>query len=99
MIFSNLLDNAIEACGKMERKRKWITVDIHMKNAMTVIKVENSAFECPKRVNGEFVSTKIKREIHGYGIKSVQSIVEKYGGTGEWKYAEGVFSVCICFFE
>lgn len=99
VIFSNLLDNAIEACGKMERKRKWITVDIHMKNAMTVIKVENSAFECPKRVNGEFVSTKIKREIHGYGIKSVQSIVEKYGGTGEWKYAEGVFSVCICFFE
>lgn len=99
VIFSNLLDNAIEACGKMERKRKWITVDIHMKNAMTVIRVENSAFECPKRVNGEFITTKIKREIHGYGIKSVQSIVEKYGGTGEWKYAEGVFSVCICFFE
>ena len=97
-LFGNLLDNAMEACGKIEGEEKWIRVRIEKKNQMLFLEVGNSIGERPKEKNGKLPTTK-KGGLHGYGMKSVRRIVEKYGGVLSWEAGKDSFAVFMSFFE
>lgn len=85
IILGNLLENAIEAAEKTEEKI--LDVEIGLKQGVLKIKIENSfsGTWIPQKVieKGEFFSTKKDRERHGFGLKSVRKIVEKYHGVME----------------
>ena len=60
--------------------------------------VENGYESTVKIVDGMPVSSKEKEKgFHGYGLKSIRMIAEKYDGVFAYKAEEGVFRVNILF--
>ena len=80
-MLGNLLDNAIRAASETEEE-KYIKAVIYMKDArgFCVIKIKNTYKNVMCGSDGEFVTTKREKGIHGIGIQSVNRIAEKYGG-------------------
>lgn len=79
-LLGNLLDNAIEACGKCYDKQRVIEIKIRMFDSKYLIEVENTAPENALENNRSLSTTKSDPEHHGYGVKSIKSIAEKYKG-------------------
>lgn len=98
-IFFNLLDNAIEACEKIQNREKWIHVTIKKKNQIHIIKVENSIEKQIFMKDGEYVTEKDNKELHGLGMKSVEVSVNRYRGNVKWSHTKDIFTVVITFFE
>ncbi|MFQ6900183.1 MAG: sensor histidine kinase [Coprococcus sp.] len=98
-LFGNLLDNAIEACCLVETEEKWIEIQINQSNQLLSIEVLNT-FEIPCiRKQGVFETIKEERSAHGYGIKSMQRIVDKYQGLITYEEKEKIFTTKITFFN
>ena len=90
-ILGNLLDNALEAAGKVtEPKERQVRLIIRRIHQMLVIKVENTFAEVLKEADGELKTTKTDGGLHGFGLKSVRVAAQKYEGTlqtsceGDW---------------
>ena len=98
-IFSNLLDNAIEAQEHVEEEGRWIRVELQKQGDMQFIRISNRAAKVPVIKNGEFITTKKKGSLHGLGMKSVVRIVTRYGGDIQFEADEGSFAVNIVFFD
>ncbi len=93
-IFSNLLDNAIEACSKISIKKRNIKLRVFKFNGFVTISIRN-------RYNGRLVwdrenlvSTKGGKHM-GLGLKNVKSAVEKYDGVLQRKNDDEYFEVKI----
>lgn len=96
-LLGNLLDNALEACDKMEPQDRWIQIVIRQMGNASFIKVSNTCAQEPERIGEEFVSGK-QGTLHGIGTKSIREIVERYGGVQETGYKDGIFFMTISFF-
>ena len=95
-IFSNLINNAIEACSSSARRD--IFIDLYtVNNAFSVIKVEHYADKEPIVVEGMLRSGKDDGNSHGIGIKSINNSLSKYDGKMSWSYdkAKGMFRTVI----
>ncbi len=92
-ILANQLDNAIEACLKIkDNKKRYIKVDIHQKQNFTFFKVTNSCEKNPFDSNNELHTHKNKNsEMHGFGVKNIESTSEKYNGILKSEYKNGEF--------
>jgi len=81
IILGNILDNAIEACEKVKRDEKLISLSIFEKKRYFCIQ------QCNSKNKGVFFSfsrkftTKDNYNDHGYGLANVRYVVEKYNGT------------------
>lgn len=82
-LFGNILSNAYEAARQcINRSDKYIELIAKRKNETTFIKCVNSCDVPPKVVRGRFVSIKKDNDRkHGYGMKSIDKIVDKYNGS------------------
>ncbi len=96
-LLGNLLDNAIDACKRIEQRDKWISLQIEMQKDFLFIKISNPIDELPVIKNGITVSTKQNKKKHGYGLKSVERIVNKYNGVITFRIEQNVFKVDISF--
>jgi sensor histidine kinase YesM len=94
-IFANLLDNAIEACKKIVRGKKFMEIRIYHYNDMVIINLVNSIESVPERAQGEFVSS--KREHKAVGLSNVKEAVKKYSGDLNISVEQNEFSVSIIF--
>lgn len=98
-IFSNLFDNAIEACEKCPKDaKKEIILTIRRIHQFILIRMQNSSVSSPVIINGTINTSKAERSKHGWGLRNIESVVEKYGGTIEYDYNEFLFSVSIMLF-
>lgn len=80
-LFCNLLDNAVESAEKTADGRIELHIDRKSSTLYTMIAMVNSCRVSPYSKNGTLlVSHKEDSLRHGYGMKSVGRIVEKYGG-------------------
>ncbi len=86
-LFDNLLDNAIEATEKSDKKE--ISLSIYIRNQnFVVISVINSCDSKPKIKNGKLLTNKKNKSSHGIGTQSINRVVENYNGNYTWSYDE-----------
>lgn len=93
VILGNLLDNAIEACEKLEKEQRKIRIKIVRKSDMLDLVIENTCI--PRKSDVWFLTTKSDKRRHGYGIASVERAVEKSGGYFNYEYRDGMFYVAV----
>ena len=86
-LFNNLLDNAVESAEKSENKKVLVQIT-NVMNSYRKISVMNSCDTSPNTKNGELVTNKENKEMHGLGTKSIKKIVNKYDGELDWEYDE-----------
>lgn len=80
-LFSNLFDNAIESCKKIEdESKRFIEIKSAEKSGFFILKVSNTYVKMPeKKKNGKYETSK-KGKGHGYGMSIIDEIVKKYNG-------------------
>jgi len=93
-IVGNLMDNAIEACEKMKKEtpdaERFIRVYIGLFKSQLYISVINSTKESKRRRVSELVTSKLGE--HGFGLRRIDKITEKYDGYVNRKNEPGVFA-------
>lgn len=94
-LLANLLDNAIEACEKIEGPNRWICLKIKCKNEMLFILLENSIIKEKRNKVNFFQSSKKNKIFHGFGIKSIDNVIQKYDGYKDFDIQEDKFQVYI----
>lgn len=95
-LFGNALDNAIESfAGKTDGEAKLIKLAVYKNNGLLIIRCENTFRGKLKTFNGELVSTKKDKLNHGFGVKSIKTVAEKYEGTVSYAVEDGTFTLCV----
>lgn len=91
-IFSNLIDNAIEACNKIDENiEKYITIKSTFIKGYYVIRCENSKTNKVIIKNNKIFTSKKDKFLHGIGIDSIKSSIKKYNGELKIKDSEHKF--------
>lgn len=90
-IFSNALDNAVEAVKKIPQpdKRK-VTLQARASKKYFSLRITNSKHNKIETESGKILTDK-KEYGHGYGIDNIREIIEQYGGSMEVSYTEDEF--------
>lgn len=80
-IFSNAIDNAIEACEKITNQgQKGMSIKARKIRNFLTIAFENTNGEKLLIENEEIVTTKKDKQNHGFGLNNIKRAVEKYEG-------------------
>ena len=91
VLIGNLLDNAMEACMRVEKKEdRFIRIYIDIVKKQLYISVINSMEGMAKRNGAQYLSS--KGGLHGFGILRIDSIVSKYHGYINRQSEQGVFA-------
>lgn len=96
VILGNLLENAIAAAVKTERK--YLKIHIKLKQNVIYIVVENSYNGEVKIKDNKIMTSKKDKKIHGIGLESVKRMVEEMNGMLDIQWKESVFTVNIIFY-
>lgn len=91
VLLGNILDNAIEACENSPEKN--IEAAIHSDDSKLVIAVANTVESSVLSDNPELKTGKKDASSHGYGIKTIKAIAEKYDGSASF-YEDNNRFVC-----
>ena len=78
VIIGNLLDNAMEACENLPKEQRFVRIYISVKETHLYMVFTNSAGKKQIKIGNLFTST--KGSGHGFGLKRVDELIEKYGG-------------------
>ena len=92
VLLGNLLDNAIENCTSKSIKK--IILDIYKESNDFVVDIKNTNINNPLVDNPNFNTTKEDCG-HGFGMRSIVNIVNKYHGEITYDYSYRYFSVQI----
>ena len=88
ILLSNLLDNAIAGCDTANPQ---IEIVINLKKSLTYIAVKNSISKSVLTDNPNLETDKPNSSEHGFGIRSVKNIAEKYDGSVDFSEENGFF--------
>ncbi len=99
VLIGNILDNAIEANKNVDEDCRYIKLYISFSERYLVITCLNSnSTKLIKLKNGLYKTTKNDKINHGFGLKSIQYICDKYGGRLNLDNKDGEFTTkCILF--
>lgn len=91
-IVGNLMDNAIEACEKIPAGTapRFIRIYIGLFKSQLYISVTNSTKEKKRRRLSELVTCKLGE--HGFGLRRIDRLAERYDGYVNRKNEPGVFA-------
>ncbi len=81
-IFANVLDNAIEACEKIENLgiKKYIELESQVTQGFLVIRIKNSKEHRNMWVDERLITQKKDKWLHGLGLRNIKRSLEKYDG-------------------
>lgn len=96
-LFANALDNAVEACTALEVSQRQIELTARAAKGILAVEVRNPFAGAHQEHTGLLPqTTKADTHNHGYGLRSIQEIVKKYGGSMELGQEDGWF-ILFCF--
>lgn len=95
-LFGNALDNAMEAVCKLDDvEKRIIFVSVKEELGMAIIHVENNYTGELIMADGIPRTSKDDEFYHGYGVKSIRMVVEKYDGNMALLPQNGIFNLNI----
>lgn len=94
-LFGNAIDNAITAVESLDAVGKVITVQVKESFGMVSISFENKYNGSIVITNNTIKTTKNDKNLHGFGIKSIQLIVDKYDGYMNLSSKNNLFNLSI----
>lgn len=96
-IFSNALDNAVEACsGDTSEAEKIISVESKYNQGFYFLTITNPYFDdIIHDMNGNISTSKENREYHGFGLLNIKNTVNKYDGHTETTISDNIFKLNI----
>lgn len=94
-LFCNLLDNAIEACRRNVTIPGYISIKADVSGGYLIVKTENPCEKPPVSDFRFFRTSKENAAEHGYGLKLIEQIAEKYQGHVSVKQENQQFSVSV----
>ena len=97
-LFGNILDNAIMAVDKVaEKDKRIISILISQTGSFVHIRAMNYYEGVLKYVNGLPQTDKNDNAYHGFGMRSIKMITEKYGGDMRIRDEEQIFLLDLMF--
>lgn len=96
-VFGNALDNAIEHVIMIpEAEKRLIHLTVSAKKGFVFIKIENYCEdEIRKNEDDLITTTKADSQNHGFGLKSIRTVVEKYNGSVDFGVNQNWFELKI----
>lgn len=91
-LFGNALENAMDAVMQLDEKKRNISIVVHKVGEMVSVNVTNP-YEGTIGLDGDGypVTSKGSRDFHGFGIRSMRNVAEKYGGVCSVSVADNKF--------
>ena len=89
VIFGNLLENAVEACDRMETGEKFIKLRSTLQYELLAVTMDNSFSGILLQEGEQFRS--LKRDAYGIGLASIRSAARKSGGSASFCGKDQVF--------
>lgn len=96
IILGNLLENALEAIEKVDKPK--IKVAVIHKTGLLYIEVRNTFNGDLHRRGGRILTTKEQKKYHGYGIRNICNVVEKYDGVSSFLVEDDEFVASISLY-
>lgn len=98
-LLGTLMDNAEEACEKVTGK-KMIELTMAQDADKIFIEIKNSIKESVLTGNKELITSKSDKSTHGYGMKTIKKIMNKYEGHMDIWEEKGKFCInLVLYFE
>jgi signal transduction histidine kinase len=97
VILGNLLDNAIEACERLEKAGS-LQVRLNYESGCVLLHIKNSFDAIIRRDGEKYRTRKEDSHLHGIGLQSVKHTVDKYHGVMEITSSDGQFCVDIMLY-
>ncbi|MCH5351326.1 MAG: sensor histidine kinase [Clostridiales bacterium] len=97
-LFGNILDNAIEAVKNVDDEKRTIMLNIKAAGEMLVIR-ESNYFADSIEFEDELPVTRGDKRYHGFGMKSIKYVCDRYGGDLTVKAENNVFTLNILFLQ
>lgn len=90
MIFGNALDNAIEACERLDSGEKHITLTLIQQDETLFCKIVNSA---PPGQHHDLQTSKRDKDAHGLGLLNIKDALARYDSGAVIEWENGIFSL------
>lgn len=92
VILGNLLDNALQAVSLVE-ENKFIDIRMDCSKGMLIVKMSNPFKTIVQKENRKIITSKADKENHGFGLRNIDEILEKYNGTSKTDTRNGIFTI------
>ncbi len=99
-LYANALDNAAEACMKLNESERMITLKSKAQKGLFCLEVANPVPDASENTHEETLlirhvppTSKPDKSNHGFGLKSIKEITERYHGSLELKTVNGLFNL------
>lgn len=98
-LFSNILNNAVEAVSQLPpEQERFITLTARRENNIVTIHAENPCIGTVEFRDG-LPQSQRDPDYHGFGMRSMERVAEKYGGSLIAKQSGDIFYLDIILFE
>lgn len=96
-LFGNAFENALEYLRTRPKEERFISVTLKRKMDIVHLHFENSFSGTLRLKDGLPETTKTDSDTHGFGMRSIRRIAEKYGGTAQASVRDDMFQLDIIF--
>ena len=97
-VLGNLLDNALYALRRVGEAERFLRFKVVFDKGRLLIRCVNPYVTEVQYENGKIISAKEDREEHGFGLKNIEAVAEKYHGCMEINHENQCFDVSVLLF-
>ena len=95
-LFGNMLDNAMAAVRGLEQDKRTIILSIRPVGEMLLVR-EINYYDEPIEFEDGLPVTRGDRRFHGYGVRSIKYVCDRYEGDLTITAQDGIFTMNILF--
>jgi len=99
ILFGNIMDNAIEACSRINSDTKNINLFLTYQKNCLICKVTNTTDDNIHKSGQIFLSSKKFYKQPGIGLENIFNIIKKYNGTIEIKNDSKIFTLSFIIYN